>query len=77
MVRVSSRRAPIGALQYVNHVISRPGLPQETHEPFVFQVPRNILQSSQVVARLILGRDQQEKDIDRLTVSCREIDATA
>ena len=68
MVRVSSRRAPIGALQNINYVVSRPGLPQETHEPFVFQVPRNILQSSQVVARLILGRDQQEEDIDRLTV---------
>ena len=52
-------------------------LPQEIDEPLVLQVSGDILQGPQVVTGLILGRDQQEEDIDRLAVQGREIDPAA
>ena len=50
-----SRRILVGFLKHLDHGLPRAGLPQKTHETLVFQMARNILQGSEMVAGLVLG----------------------
>src|SRR5271165_4017062 len=69
-----SRRILVGFFEYVDDVLPGPGLTQETDEALVLQVSRDILQSSEMISRLVLRRNQQEKDVDRFAVEGCEID---
>ena len=51
----ASRRILVGFFKHVDHGLPGAGLPQKTHETLVFQMARNILQSSEMVAGLVLG----------------------
>src|SRR5271166_2337489 len=70
-----SRRILVGFFEYVDDILPRVRLTQETHEALVLQVSRDILQSSEMISRLVLRRNQQEEDVDRFAVKGRETDA--
>src|SRR5262249_44144723 len=57
-----SGRPLVGFYQDVDHVLARLRTAQEADKTLVFQMSGDILQGPEMIARLILGRDQQEED---------------
>ena len=56
-----SQRVLVGILEHLVHILAGLGLAQEANEALVLQVSRNILQGSEMITRLVLGRYQQER----------------
>src|SRR5271157_1194740 len=72
----SSGQVLVGFLQHIDHVLPGSGLSKKANKAFVLQMPRDILQCSEMISRLVLWRNEQEKDSDRFAVKGREIDTS-
>jgi hypothetical protein len=66
----------VSLLEEFEDILTRLRLSKKADKPFVLEMPGDILQCPQVVTGLIGRRDQQEENIDRLAVQCREINAS-
>src|SRR5947207_8262814 len=64
----------IGLAQQFPNCLSRLGLPESSNKAIVPENPGHVFQSAEMVARPILRRDQQNKDMHWLSVQAVESD---
>src|SRR4051812_10103874 len=64
----------VGAFQQRPHLLAGLGLAEGLDEAVVAEAAGDVLQGPEVVAGAILGRDQQDEDVDRLAVEAVELD---
>ena len=58
----------VGLFQEIKHRLGRFRLPQETAEIVVSQMAGNVFQRPQMIAGPLVWRDQQEENMDRLSI---------